>query len=418
MRKKLITALLTSAVMGVGTVVATPALASNEIIVKFDALGWEADPVVAFSYVSTGLPWEDIYTPKKPCTITFPEGVTTTAGAGPLEMCSFDNDFKVWRASIEESPIVAPDGTTRYLMPQHGYLYPSVALGVGRPRIQDWKNHLQVKTDLTRVSPSVYEFKFFLRDEVPEYMKTARVALSSNPCTITGTDGDDVLVGTSGDDVICGLGGDDIIFGRGGNDTLVGGKGDDLLAGGAGDDTIYGSSGDDRIAGGSGDDTLNGGIGDDLLRGASGDDTLQGGSGDDALIAGRQEARVVQDGGNWVTTDNNVNIIEGHTGDVPAYMEPLGKIQKIEPLLEELVSGAAKKFAPIASSTGSYACQLEAFSIDCLMEGIGDLPVAEPDASLSETVDCTWIRTGTGAVFCKPIPTSADGSGRGSTTLG
>ena len=43
-------------------------------------------------------------------------------------------------------------------------------------------------------------------------------------CTITGTEGDDVLVGTEGADVICGLGGNDILHGHAGNDTLRGGR--------------------------------------------------------------------------------------------------------------------------------------------------------------------------------------------------
>jgi Ca2+-binding RTX toxin-like protein len=67
------------------------------------------------------------------------------------------------------------------------------------------------------------------------------------PCTITGTQGDDVLRGTPGRDVICGLAGDDRIDARGG---------DDVLRGGAGNDQLYGGPGDDRIHPGSGDDTV------------------------------------------------------------------------------------------------------------------------------------------------------------------
>jgi len=62
-------------------------------------------------------------------------------------------------------------------------------------------------------------------------------------CTITGTNGDDVLHGTPGRDVICGRGGDDVIYG---------GKGDDILRGGPGNDRIFGGLGDDRLEGGSG----------------------------------------------------------------------------------------------------------------------------------------------------------------------
>lgn len=56
-------------------------------------------------------------------------------------------------------------------------------------------------------------------------------------CTITGTDGDDVLRGRAGDDVICGLGGDDRLSGGKGDDVLYGGRGQDRLNGGAGRDT-------------------------------------------------------------------------------------------------------------------------------------------------------------------------------------
>lgn len=93
-------------------------------------------------------------------------------------------------------------------------------------------------------------------------------------CTITGTDGDDVLAGTSGDDVICGGWGRDRIWGRGGNDTIYGG---------AGDDRIYGGPGDDKLSGGSGDDVLYGEDGNDLLAGGGEDDKLDGGDGDDEI---------------------------------------------------------------------------------------------------------------------------------------
>ncbi len=59
-------------------------------------------------------------------------------------------------------------------------------------------------------------------------------------CTITGTEGDDMLQGTSGDDVICGLGGNDVIYGLGGNDVIYGLRGDDIIVGGSGDDSLYG----------------------------------------------------------------------------------------------------------------------------------------------------------------------------------
>ena len=44
-------------------------------------------------------------------------------------------------------------------------------------------------------------------------------------CTITGTNGDDVIPGSPGNDVICGLGGNDEIDGGQGNDVIKGNTG-------------------------------------------------------------------------------------------------------------------------------------------------------------------------------------------------
>lgn len=113
--------------------------------------------------------------------------------------------------------------------------------------------------------------------------------------TISGTDGDDVLVGTSrsdviwagaGDDWVSGLEGDDEICGGRGNDILVGGPGSDLLEGGSGLDSIDGGAGDDRLLGGSGPDKVVGGDGEDELYGGPGADQIFGGRGRDRLHGG------------------------------------------------------------------------------------------------------------------------------------
>jgi predicted extracellular nuclease len=83
--------------------------------------------------------------------------------------------------------------------------------------------------------------------------------------TITGTNGNDVLVGTSGIDVIMGLGGDDVITGGNAADVICGGAGNDQLAGDNGADVLSGGFGDDSLAGGNGDDRLIGGRGTDTL---------------------------------------------------------------------------------------------------------------------------------------------------------
>jgi Ca2+-binding RTX toxin-like protein len=83
--------------------------------------------------------------------------------------------------------------------------------------------------------------------------------LSPNaPCTITGTNGADVLHGSAGDDVICAGNGNDRLYGEGGRDVLVAGNGDDRLEGGDGSDLLLGGNGKDTLIGGAGNDTLRG----------------------------------------------------------------------------------------------------------------------------------------------------------------
>jgi Ca2+-binding RTX toxin-like protein len=66
-------------------------------------------------------------------------------------------------------------------------------------------------------------------------------------CTITGTEGDDLLGGTDFPDVICGLGGNDRLRGFGGNDILLGAAGNDTLHGGGGNDQLIGGPGTDTV---------------------------------------------------------------------------------------------------------------------------------------------------------------------------
>lgn len=157
------------------------------------------------------------------------------------------------------------------------------------------------------------------------------------PCTITGTEEDDVLRGTGGPDVICGLGGNDTIFPAGGDDSVRAGTGKDTivyraaeapvtvdlaagtataagsdrfrgvegaigsrfadtlngdekgnrLEGGEGADEIAGREGDDVLVGGPRPDTLLGADGDDVIDGGNGDDTMGGGPGRDACYEGK-----------------------------------------------------------------------------------------------------------------------------------
>jgi Ca2+-binding RTX toxin-like protein len=81
--------------------------------------------------------------------------------------------------------------------------------------------------------------------------------------------------------VVNGLAGDDIIDASSMPAaiqlTLTGGDGDDVLLGGAGNDVLVGGAGDDVLIGGDGDDVLDGGDGEDVLIGGAGNDIFIGG---------------------------------------------------------------------------------------------------------------------------------------------
>ena len=121
-------------------------------------------------------------------------------------------------------------------------------------------------------------------------------------CTITGTDGNDVLRGTSKKDRICGLGGADRIRGLGGNDVILGGLGNDRITGGRGNDQLHGNAGRDRLSGQSGADSLVGGSGRDRLYGNSGSDRLSAldGKRGDRLSGGRGRDRAYVDIGDVI----------------------------------------------------------------------------------------------------------------------
>lgn len=62
--------------------------------------------------------------------------------------------------------------------------------------------------------------------------------------TLTGTDGNDLIIAGSGADTIDGLGGDDCILGGGGMDIITGGDGDDVCIGGPDSDTLIDCEGE------------------------------------------------------------------------------------------------------------------------------------------------------------------------------
>ncbi|MCH9684685.1 MAG: hypothetical protein K0V04_24835 [Deltaproteobacteria bacterium] len=85
-----------------------------------------------------------------------------------------------------------------------------------------------------------------------------------------------LLVGNEGDDEIYGSGWPLVIRGDEGNDTLY-------CNGTTNPCSVYGDEGDDVIHGGSGDDSLFGGIGNDVIVGMAGTDRIYGGGDDDTL---------------------------------------------------------------------------------------------------------------------------------------
>lgn len=157
------------------------------------------------------------------------------------------------------------------------------------------------------------------------------------PATLSGGDGNDIMVGGANHDVLVGGGGNDILTGGPGGDALFGGTGDDAyifgaaaaaeadsvsesmnagsdslsfstmtinivlntgttsiqtvhtnrtlkLNGGTVIENVVGGSGHDILMGNSLANTLTGNSGDDVLSGAVGDDMLFGGHGRDILI--------------------------------------------------------------------------------------------------------------------------------------
>jgi len=162
-----------------------------------------------------------------------------------------------------------------------------------------------------------------------------RAAITDN-VTVTGLEGDDIVISGAGDDVLVGggmtaaapagggadtiwgddfggsitgtggKGGDDTVFSQGGSDLSYGGLGNDVIwsdlgdwglttSSMAGNDTIYGGGGDDFILdlGGrnslsitTSNDLVYGGLGNDVISVFAGNDVIDAGDGADAIWAG------------------------------------------------------------------------------------------------------------------------------------
>jgi Ca2+-binding RTX toxin-like protein len=145
-------------------------------------------------------------------------------------------------------------------------------------------------------------------------------ALLGSAMTVTGSDGDNLIIGSNGNDSIDG--GD-------GNDTLIGGRGNDTLIGGLGDDVLNGGTGNDIMTGGAGNDTY---VIDSLLdvfteAANEGTDTVQINRSVDLNVAlfaeienvvltGTRAINATGDAGNnQLTGNNSANMLTGGDGN-------------------------------------------------------------------------------------------------------
>jgi Ca2+-binding RTX toxin-like protein len=70
--------------------------------------------------------------------------------------------------------------------------------------------------------------------------------LVTGAVTLTGTEGNDLILGSPDTDEIDGLGGDDCILGGGGDDQVTGSDGTDICIGGPGTDTFITCEGESQ----------------------------------------------------------------------------------------------------------------------------------------------------------------------------
>jgi Ca2+-binding RTX toxin-like protein len=161
-------------------------------------------------------------------------------------------------------------------------------------------------------------------------------APATNPGSLSGTRGDDVIIGTLGADHISSGGGDDMICGEpdgsttGGGDRIDAGQGNDFVLGFYGDDSLDGGQGDDELFGGDfsgefgnlgsklndGNDHIEGGQGGDTLAGMKGVDHLEGGQGVDFMAGGPDNDWLEGgQGGDFMAGMFGNDLLEGGQGD-------------------------------------------------------------------------------------------------------
>ncbi|KQP16558.1 hypothetical protein ASF26_01620 [Methylobacterium sp. Leaf93] len=158
----------------------------------------------------------------------------------------------------------------------------------------------------------------------------AFVILDPREASITGSDGDDVLIGRLDASFINGLDGNDALYGMGANDIINGGAGNDLLDGGAGGDMLIGGDGNDTYVvdsygdivieqAGQGTDTIRASLDYALAIGLSVENlrtTLDSGTNRINLTGNELANRLVgNDGANILAGGAGADILYGRRGD-------------------------------------------------------------------------------------------------------
>lgn len=169
---------------------------------------------------------------------------------------------------------------------------------------------------------------------------------------LQGGDGNDTIFGGARNNQIDSGAGDDAVFGGAGKNKVFGGAGNDNLQGNALNDALFGGIGDDTLAGADGNDFLAGGDGNDLLFGNNGHDKLFGGRGDDMISGGGVTDCIIRSSGQDFNLDTNQTILSGDLNNVVVPPAPASTIpESTESLTAAEVDALLRRAAAASSSS-------------------------------------------------------------------